>query len=166
MIWSKLKKALTENFSDNLKSQIDFFMTDYANSFSQGRAWITIEGKEVVNFSTAEAYNHFGKPWNELTKDDRWARHKKVDDENRTEGLLIEKGEFSRGDFTDCCYHYLDLNIKDAQLSHHPIIRMLAAVDKRTGKRKLIEWIETEKNPLVKYFISYRMQKEEIISGL
>ncbi len=165
MIWSKLKKAIKDRFSDNLKSEIDFYMTEYGGSSSEGRAWITINGAEVVNFSTPESYVHFGQPWNELTKDDRWARHAKVEDKDRTKDLLIERGEFSRGDFTDCCYYYLDLSISDAQSSEHPIIRMLASLDKRTGKRKLIEWSETEKNPLVKYFLLYRLQKEKKLSA-
>ena len=161
MIWSKVKKEIIEKFSKAVKNAIDIHMTGYAGSRSDGRAWITIYGEEVVNFSTHESYVHFGRPWNELTKDNRWAIHKKVDEDKRTAKLLIEKGEFSRGDFTDCCYHYLSMNISDAQKSEHPIIRTLAALDRRTGKRKLATWIKNEVNPLAKYFIEFRLEIEE-----
>ncbi len=53
MIWSKLKKTIKEKFSDKLKKEIDFFMTEYGENSGEGRAWITIKGKEIVNFSTA-----------------------------------------------------------------------------------------------------------------
>ncbi len=157
MIWSKLKKEIKSRFSKAVKDEVDFFMTEYAGFYS-GRAWITINGNEIVNFSTAKSYVHFGNPWNELTKDSRWSRHSKVADEERNGGL-IEEGEFSRGDFTDSCYKYLTLSIQDAQKSEHPIIRLLAVLDKRTGKRKLKELEEVEVNPLVKYFLVYRMSK-------
>ncbi len=159
MIWSKLKKLIKERFADNVKKEIDFFMTEYDNDSHYGRAWITINGKEVVNFSTAESFEHFGKPWNELTVDENWARHSKISDEDRTPGYLVEKGEFSRGDFTKSCFAYLDYNIQEAHQSEHPIIRMLAVLDRRTGKRKLKELLETENNPLVKYFLKYRIEK-------
>jgi hypothetical protein len=161
MIWSKVKKEIKEALSENVNKAIDIHMTGYAGSHSDGRAWITIYGEEVANFSTHESYVHFGKPWNELTKDEPWARHEKVDEGKRTPKLLIEKGEFSRGDFTDSCYQYLSLNISEAQQSNHPIIRMLAALDKRTGKRKLETWIKTEINPLVKYFLEFRIGIEK-----
>ncbi len=73
----------------------------------------------------------------------------------------MEKGEFSRGDFTDCCYHYLSMGIAEAKASEHPIIRMFAALDKRTGKRTLESWTKSEVNPLVKYFIQYRIVSEK-----
>ena len=160
MIWSKLKREIKKRLADKVKNEIDFYMTEYSG-WSTGRAWIAINGKEVVSFSTAEADNNFGSPWNELTKDKPWAIHSKVEDEQRTPGLLIEKGEFSRGDFTDCFYQYLDYNIMEAQESEHPIIRMLAALDKRTGKRKLKELSEKESNPMVRHFLHYRIQKEK-----
>jgi len=161
MIWSKVKKSLKEKFSEKVNKEVDFHMTGYGGSHSDGRAWITINGEEVANFSTHESYVHFGKPWNELTKDSRWARHEKVNEDMRTPLLLMEKGEFSRGDFTDCCFHYLSLSITDAIKNEHPIIRMLATLDKRTGKRTLESWIKKEMNPLVKYFIEYRIDSEK-----
>ena len=159
MIWSKLKKLIKQRLAESVTKEVDFFMTEYDNDNGQGRAWITINGKEVVNFSTAESYQNFQKPWNELTVDENWARHPRVNDEQRTSGILVEKGEFSRGDFTKSCFAYLDYNIQEAQQSQHPIIRMLAALDRRTGKRILHELIEKENNPLVKYFLNYRIEK-------
>jgi hypothetical protein len=159
MIWSKLKREVKKQLSDSVKTEVDFFMTEYAG-WSTGRAWITINGKEVVSFSTAESDNKYRSPWNELTKGKGWTIHPKVQDDQRTPGLLVEKGEFSRGDFTDCCYQFLDYNILEAQESAHPIIRMLAALDKRTGKRKLTELSEKEVNPMVRHFLHYRLQKE------
>lgn len=161
MIWSKVKKELKATFSEKVNREIDIHMTGYGGSHSDGRAWITINGEEVVNFSTHESYVHFGQPWNELTKDSRWARHEKVSEDQRTSNRLIEKGEFSRGDFTDCCYHYLSMSISEAKESEHPIIRMLATLDKRTGKRSLESWMKKENNPLVKYFIDYRFNLEK-----
>ena len=161
MIWSKVRKGIKETFSEKVNKAIDFHMTGYGGSHSDGRAWITIFGEEIVNFSTHESYVHFGQPWNELTKDGRWARHGRVEEDKRTATLLVEKGEFSRGDFTDCCFQYLSMNISEAQQSEHPIIRMLATLDRRTGNRKLETWVKTEINPLVKYFIEFRINIEK-----
>ena len=157
MIWSKIKKRVKDKFADSVKKNLNFYITPYAGGESECRAWITISGNEIVNFCTSESNVHFGAPYSELTVDERTWRHPKVEDAARTPGLLIEKGEFSALDFAQCCYYYLDLNISVAQQSNHPIIRMFSVLDRRTGKRKLLELEKSESNPLVKYFIRYRI---------
>lgn len=159
MIWSKLKKGITNRFSDTIRNEIGIYMNSYGDDLDfSGRAWVTINGKEVVNFSTGKSMNKYRSQLNELTTGKDWKTHTKIDEKDRG-NELIEEGEFSRQDFTISCYNYLSMDIKEAQESEHPIIRMLAVLDKRTGKRKLIEMTDTESNPLVRYFIKYRMSK-------
>jgi hypothetical protein len=55
MKWSKIKE-LTESFlADSLKGRVQYHITRYArNSSTMSRAWITLDGKEIANFSNVE----------------------------------------------------------------------------------------------------------------
>ncbi len=56
MQWSKLKQTIEGRFADSVRGQVAVFSTRYNKpSTSSGRAWITIDGEEVVNLSTPDA---------------------------------------------------------------------------------------------------------------
>jgi len=72
----------------------------------------------------------------------------------------MAKGEFSALDFTEWCFTYLNLNIKNALNHPSPIINSLAILDRRLGKRRLIELDIRKFHPMVRYFTGVRLNAE------
>jgi len=165
MIWSKIKKNVESKFSEKLNKKIQLYITSYGTAYDVSdlfnRGWITVNGKEVVNFSTPESFYlngsdfHFATPTKCVTSEER-------NYGERNKNTLSEKGEFSKFDLSYCCYAYLDLNIDEALNHKSPIINMLAVLDKRIGKRRLIKLNEKTHHPLVRYFLDLRLESEKI----
>lgn len=157
MKWSKLRKLLKDRLADNLKNRLDYNLTTYKNSTGFiGRAWITWDGKETINFSNQDTWNQYQSYSNE-TAETHYISHKKIDDAERTEGNVIEKGEFSKYDFAENAFKFLNTNVQDALKSDNIILKALAVVDKKTGKRTLTELSKLENHPMIKYLIELRL---------
>ena len=155
MKWSKLKQTVEQKFADCLKKRVRIYATRYTTgSYFMVRGWITVDGKEIASFSTPDNYGKFG--WNTPDISER------IPQENRTEGAAVEKGEFSRSDLINSCRDFINMNIDDAFESDNPIIKALAVLDKRLGKRRLRN-INTESlHPLVLTLLYLRMECEGI----
>jgi hypothetical protein len=161
MKWSKLKKEIELRLAEKLKGRLSFFTTTYANS-SLGRSWITFDKIQVANFETMLSYTNFGAYCHPMTYRQYMCRHEGVKDNQRTPDLPMERGEFSQFDFLNACWDYLQLNIEEALESENPIIKSIAMVDRRLGKRRLQEINFDDLHPLTKLFLSIRLQAENI----
>ncbi|MBF4984259.1 hypothetical protein FNJ87_07955 [Nonlabens mediterrranea] len=158
MKWSKLRKELKNRLADNLKDRLDYHLTTYQKSTGHlGRAWITWDGKEILNFSNQDTWNEFQSYSNELAET-HYISHEGIKSTDRIKGNIVEKGEFSKYDFADNAFYYLSLNVQEAIKSHNPIIKALAVVDKRIGKRTLRELNKSENHPLIKHLIELRSE--------
>ena len=82
----------------------------------------------------------------------------------RTEGAAAEKGEFSRWEFMDACWDYLNMSIDDAVVSDNPIIRSFAMLDKRLGKRRLKLIDRNGLHPLALSLLNLRLECEGLKS--
>lgn len=159
MRWSKLKKELKERLADNLKDRLDYHLTSYKNSTGFiGRAWITWDGKEILNFSNQDTVNNFDSYSNELAETN-YISHEPLTLIDRHNGNLMEKGEFSKYDFAENAFRFLNLNVQDAIKSENPILKALAVVDKRIGKRTLDELRKSENHPMIEYLIELRTEE-------
>ncbi|HBS85557.1 MAG: hypothetical protein A2W91_17250 [Bacteroidetes bacterium GWF2_38_335] len=156
MIWSKIRKELHDRLADNLKSRLNYHMTSYKNSTGYiGRAWITYDGVEVINFSNLETWSEF-KSLSNLTVGTNYSTHSPVDESKRTEGLLMEKGEFSKYDFGESAWQFINLDIESAIESENAILRALAVLDRRVGIKRLEKIEIKEKHPFVLNLIKLR----------
>lgn len=161
MKWSKLKKEIEQKLADKLQGRLHFFTTTYSNS-SLGRSWVTFDKVQIANFETSLSYLNYGAYFHVLTNAHPYYTHDSIDDSKRNPDLPMERGEFSQFDFLKSCWDYLQLNIDDALANKNPIIQSLAMVDKRLGKRRLIEIDFNELHPLTRLFLSIRLQTENI----
>jgi hypothetical protein len=155
MKWSKLKKTVEAKFAESVRPRVNLFTTRYtiASGFMV-RGWITVDKVEIANFSTPDNYNKFEWDTPEL--------HQRIPSEERTLGLAMEKGEFSRVDFLDSCWEYINLSIDDAISSENPIINAFAMLDSRLGKRRLKRINRTDLHPLVLRMLDLRLECEHI----
>jgi hypothetical protein len=158
MKWSKLRKELKDRLANNLKDRFDYHLITYKNSTGYlGRAWITWDGVEILNFSNQDTWNEFQSYSNELAQT-HYISHNKLKATQRTEGEIMEKGEFSKYDFAENAFLFLNLNIQEAIKSQNPIAKALAVVDKRIGKRTLNTLDKEQNHPIIKYLIKLRLE--------
>lgn len=132
--WSNLKKQLGELLCDSLKDQISYFYTCYHEVHNAyGRATINCGGKELISFSWVEMYGqeqdvtrlfHEGKPisFEELERD-TWIPQGKLNDRNFIHSVTI----------------FLKTDIASSLNSDNYILRILAYMDRRVGKRTLLK---------------------------
>ena len=144
MQWSKLKKNVESFLCESLKERVELFTTWYKDGGSPGRAcgMILVDKKEVFTANTNQ--------WIALSKE------KSSED-------LWELGVFEESEFRNSLKEYLHLSIDDALRSEDIIIRALALVDRRVGKRKLrkIKILEGE-HQIIKFMFNLRCQAEGI----
>jgi hypothetical protein len=160
MQWSKLKQNIEGRFAASVRNRVEIFSTQYNKpKTTSGRAWITIDGVEVANLSTLESYSVYKCVYHENTPTN-CKTHPGVREEERTAGLLVEKGEFSRFDLHSCCWEYLQLTVDEGLEHDSPLINLLAILDKRLGKRRLVLIIKDSLHPLVKAFLEFRLKAE------
>lgn len=132
--WAGLNKQLNECLCPPLKNKITYFLTRYHDVHnSYGRAAIRLDDKELVCFSWIEQYRQ------EMQIDQFL---------NDNEGSYAAAAEALNPQFNENCTYcdmsflaaalnFRDLSIQDALQSENLIIRVLAILDKRVGKRTL-----------------------------
>lgn len=131
--WPGLQKQLTERLCAELKERLTYFLTYYSDVHNAyGRASIRLDGKELVCFSWINAY---------YQERDLSLLYKETGEYSFDEPSLVEKwkknGTYSEKDFLDAATEFLLLPINEALESENVIIRILALVDRRTGKATL-----------------------------
>lgn len=166
MRWTRIKKELENKLSPNLQGRLNYHITvytkDYSASKSANRAWITFDKKEIVNISTEDFFKFNRYFYNKSTPTSCATSQSEITE--RSEGNIIEKGEFSAYDFTECSYHFLNMNIEEALTHKSPIINMFAVLDKRVGKRRLLKLTEKDLHPLVMNFLQLRIENEGFVT--
>lgn len=193
MMWSKLKKQLEDFICPSLKGRVEFWITNYRKAPDQlGRAYITVDGKEVINMCTYKKevgiyrteqeikerdnidFNEYDYEQDEMSEllrkigyseemISQIAINRAIND--IAEKKVEEKGIFAQYDFFEAVKAFLNSPIEESLKSDNPIIKSLAVIDKRIGKRtlsKLKEPMKDEKSELVRYFYKLRCEAENI----
>jgi len=156
MKWNKIRKELLDRLSENLKGRLDYHLTSYKNSTGFiGRAWITLDGEQIVNFSNQDTFTKFDS-YSNSSVGTGYITHEPISDTERTNGNLIEKGEFSKYDFGHTAWEFINLDVNVAIVSNNVILRSLAVVDRRVGLKRLKELRVNENHPLVLKLIDLR----------
>ncbi|MGM7634414.1 SF0329 family protein [Bacillus sp. Hm123] len=159
--WSKVKKQLDGLICDSLRERILFQVTNYRKAHDQmGRVFIRVDQKEVISMCSIKTESEINEREYELRDDD--------DIYNRSENLSIQEqarkwanadGYFEQTDFFQALDEYFSVKIEQALRSTNPLVKMLAVIDRRTGKRTLLKLQEQmeEEHPFVKYMYELRM---------
>lgn len=131
--WAGLNKQLSGFLCEALKDRITYFLTRYHDVHNAyGRAAVLLDKTELVDFTWTEGYEQEyafsrlhdnGIKWNRMEEilKPEW-------DENCT---------YSEMDFLSAATEFLQMPISEALNSDNYIIRILAILDKRVGKRTL-----------------------------
>lgn len=167
MRWSKLKQQVELRFADSVQGRVKVCSTRYRKpDSSTGRGWLEVDGVEIVNFSTMDSGRIYRCFYNEVSfpgmGEKSYATHAGPAQEDREPGNLAERGEFSRFDLHHACWDSLNLSVDDAMASENPLIRSLAYLDRRLGKRRLARIHTSTGHPMSDWFLAYRRQAESI----
>ena len=134
--WAEVRKILEQDLlCASLKGRVRYFTTRYRKAHDQiGRVCVLVDGKEIINM-----------PFR--IEDDRYAEThaRKKDEPNKSYGDIYKEvsddfaqnGLYYPGDFGVALDEFLSSDIKVALNSDNWLVRMLAIMDRRTGKRTL-----------------------------
>jgi hypothetical protein len=171
MKWSKLKSNLKERLAPSMRDRMALYQARYRNTLEEsGRVWLTLDGREIASFETAPyiARRHEVKAGileaNALRPDgDPNARAAYSDADEQAQDILRRSGEYDDYRALIDLEAYLSLSIEDALTSPSPLVRALAVVDGRVGKRRLRALIaEGRHHPLVSTVLLARCEAEGV----
>ena len=144
MIWSKLRKHVRDRIIRELCARIDFHLTRYRCAHDQvGEAWITVDGVKVAGAGFYAWWKAYKKslqatgekppPGGHLAV---WEGHRITTTTPRAEKGVLGSGVYETGWFFQSLIDSLSLPLDEALASDNPLIRALALVDRRLGRRR------------------------------
>lgn len=137
--WSSLNQQLTGLLCDSLRSRITYFLTSYSEVHNAyGCAAIRLDGKELVRFTWDKHYEQ------ELEESALYASSDMTDKEREAflKPFFDKNCVLGNYDFLNAASAFRDMSIADALVSDDYIVRVLAVLDRRCGKRTLERMIE------------------------
>jgi hypothetical protein len=166
MNWSQLKKQLYGLMRSEFRDRVGIHFTRYRQSHDEdyGRGWINLDGEQLLD---ASDFRHLFAENDEDTIaeaqaafPDRvaWTDHTGTVTSGSIPHLLGTRGVYSRRGFFGLLYDYIHAPVEKSLVSSYPLIRALALLDRRVGRRSLgrLEIAETE-HPLVQRFYALRL---------
>ncbi len=168
MRWSQLKKRVELLFASSVSGRVGLHTTRYHKAPDQmGRAWITLDGREVINMCSFVAESAV---WREATRlraasgctdyrnPDHWGGYHRAYAEAGV--ILRDNAVFSRPDFHSSLFAYLNVPFEGILTSADPIIRAMGMLDRRLGLRRLATMDVLHEHPLVRTLYQFRSEAE------
>ena len=150
MKWSKLKRLIEDGFADSFGKRLSINSTAYGNC-SCGHAWLTLDGEVIANFCTRAYWTKEMAGANPDVQNPMY-RHQ-----------YAEYGEMSRQDVYRACWEFVHrLTVEKALQESDPLLQSLAVVDRRVGKRRLIQIDASVLHPLARKLFTERVRAEGI----
>jgi hypothetical protein len=158
MRWSKLKQPVEDRMADSLQRRVEVHTTWYRclGHDKLGRTWITVDKHEAASMSDLPYWNDYRVLADEIRvakgtinyrdPEQRIAYYAAYDE---AEAMVHSRGSYS----CDQCNHrferYLLMPIDDVVRSGDMLVRALAMLDRRLGKRRLREMrLSDDEHPL------------------
>jgi hypothetical protein len=143
MRWTKLKKNVEDRFVPELRNRVAVQVTRYHKAHDdEGELWLTLDGRKI-----------YGSSFYKMVKQ-RSLIEAQQDGVERPSRAAIEQdlemeGIADQFDLTKALFLSLSQSIDDMLESPHPLIRAIAILDSRCGKRRLERIDELQEHALV-----------------
>jgi hypothetical protein len=169
MQWSRLRSTLEARFAPALQGRVRLHQARYRHANEEvGRVWVAVDGEELAAFATGARWRHVREAADRLM-DEREARGGPAAYEQAVADAAAaarQAGVHGDDDALNELETYLSLPIDDALASDSPLLRALAVLDARVGKRRLRELATAPANhPLVATLLRLRCDAEGIRIG-
>ena len=159
--WSGIRAKLEKDYlAESLRGHIEYFATSYSKCPDhEGRAAILLDGKEIIS---GGYYNNWTKA-SEFPHDEKYERRMKVE-MAFMDDTAIQVGVFDQRCFYEAFAIFDSQSIEESLESDNLIVRIMAILDRRVGKRRLIKIKETieEQEPVFREFFAIRAGAEGI----
>jgi hypothetical protein len=156
MQWSKLRSRLLSLAAPGVRKRIDFHLTYYRGFGSSGKEfWITIDGQKVfsASYGNANIARYVVSRRKGISQFGDGPEAKQVED------ILTKQAIHDPSDVTSSIRTYFDLDPQTSLMSGDPILRGLAMLDRRVGKRTLEQInLSDGVHPLVRLLYDLRMR--------
>jgi hypothetical protein len=182
-----MKQLLESYLSPALKGRVEYSATSYCYLPDKaGQCYITVDKKNIFNMSDATTLIKWYQTEQEIKSDpdiqisisnedieatrkdtkgavpeERLfviARNRKVSEHAKE--LLSAQSTLSKSNFNEVANKFLSISIDESLESNHILLNILALVDRRVGKKRLLNMSEKMKmkHPVVKYFYELRLR--------
>lgn len=159
--WSKTRQMLEEEYlCEALRGRVRYFATRYRHAHDgRGRVSVLVDGKEVLNMHFATEYQA------NAAAHARWDNTREEPLQTAIEAVeqsFAEEGRFAPGDFGAAVENYLQSDIAAALASPDLLVRMLAMMDRRVGRRTLMRQMQliALQPPWLQGFYRLRLEAE------
>ena len=184
MSWSKLKQHLESFLSPALNGRVEYLATSYRYSPDKaGNCYIAVDKKNILNMSdislikwyqteleikndsdiqipiTNEEIEAVRKDTKGIVPEDRLkviARNRKISEYAKE--ILSAQLTLSKSNFIVVANKFLSISIEESLESKDILLNILALVDRRVGKKRILNMTEKMKlkHPIVQYFYELR----------
>ncbi|WP_103109193.1 SF0329 family protein [Brevibacillus reuszeri] len=187
MSWSKLKQQLESFLCPSLQGRVEYRATSYRYLPDKaGICYISVDKKNVFNMSdrtstikwyqteqeikndadiqipiTNEEMEAVREETKGMVPEDRLkviARNRKITEYAKE--LLSAQASLSKSNFNVVATTFLSSSIEESIESHDILLNILALVDRRVGKKRIVNMSEKIKlkHPIVQYFYELRLR--------
>jgi hypothetical protein len=186
MAWSKMKQLLESFLSPALFGRVEYSATSYRYLPDKaGQCYITVDKKNIFNMRDTTTLIRWYQRSQEIENDpavqipisneeieairkdtkgavpeDRLiviARNRKISEYAKE--LLSAQSALSKSDFNVAANKFLSISIEESIESNDILLNVLALVDRRVGKKRLLNMADQMKlkHPIVQYFYELRL---------
>jgi len=160
MQWTKRKKKVEGLFSDSVFGRVELRSTHYRGSHDEvGRGYITFDKREIWSMCTLSFYSiEYDRTYGIVERESitPYEAQKIAYDE------LTSEGKFNQYTFYDSLDEYCNNSIDLSLASNNLLIRCLAMLDARLGKRRLRTLDLSEESNKVIEFYKMRCECEKL----
>ena len=171
MPWSRVRRAVEDLFAPSLRRRVALHQARYRRTREEvGRIWVEVDGREIASFDTSSYVrrrDELGKQLFEIRRAESGKRAPEyaayLETDRQARDILRRAGESDDYEALIDLEAYLSLPIEEALASPSPLVRGLALIDRRVGKRRLraIELGQRE-HPLVRELYALRCAAEGV----
>jgi hypothetical protein len=131
-------------------------MAGYRKAYEgRGRAWLTVDGREAASFCEFD----FENAWRDEGRREGATGRPFT---NSAHATIRSAGVRDKSDLLDALGTCIGSSIEQLLASADPLVRALAMLDRRLGKRRLANLVVTSEHPLVVKLHRLRCEEEAV----
>jgi len=155
--WSQLKVRVEQNLAASVRGRVQIFQTVYHRAPDNfGEIWVTLDGEQVFCWSDFASY----------FKEAEWGRRRERLSYPELHRLVERDQEdqswYFRKQIERHLMRSLSLSIEAALRDRVSVVRGLAVLDRRCGKRRLPALMKSEAHPFVRAMLRVRYEAERM----